>query len=219
MDQAVSVCAIFDMDGTLADTRKVSFPALCETARDLDLAPPSAARVAGAIGISGDAFYRAVFPDAPVTLLPAVAEKTFCREKEFARGLGRALLFDGVYEALELLRGQGVMLAIASTGESEHVENILSVTALKDFFQVIRCNSNDKDRMVRQIVERYPSYAFAMTGDKPKDSTAARLSRVPSIGAGYGFSTEEELAGFDAIASSPAELPEMIMRISTCRSR
>lgn len=203
------------MDGTLADTRRITGPALLEVAAQYGLSPPPPERVAAAIGISGDAFYRVALPDAPQDLLEEIAARTFALEAAMTRALGPALLFDGIAEVLGAMLAQGVRLAIASTGETEHVDSVLGHTGIRAMFDIVRCNSNDKAAMLGDISAMLPGYRLIMVGDKPKDSLAARAHGIASIGAGYGFSTPQELAGFDAIAGHPREIPSLWVAAST----
>jgi phosphoglycolate phosphatase len=52
----------------------------------------------------------------------------------------------------------------------------------------------------------------AMVGDRHFDMEGARVNGVRAIGVGWGFGSVEELrdAGADAIAMTPAELPELL---------
>jgi phosphoglycolate phosphatase len=59
---------------------------------------------------------------------------------------------------------------------------------------------------------RIDAGAAAMVGDRHFDIEGARANGVRAIGAGWGFGSVEELreAGADAIATTPAELPDLL---------
>ena len=213
MDQTV----IFDLDGTLADTRKVSGPALKRIAQASGLAEPTDTVIAAAIGVSGDDFYRLVYPDAAPEALSELADRVFAQEKLIAVALGKDLLFDGAEALLDALSNAGCRLAIASTGEEAHVESVLRVTGLTGRFETIVCGHNDKTAMLADILKRHgiaPASAV-MVGDKPKDSGAASDNGLPSVGAGWGFSTADELTGFTLTAQTPTDAIAAITLLQT----
>ena len=199
-------CVVFDMDGTLANTTKITVPACINAAREYGITPPTDSAVMAAIGIGGHDFYRKLFPDVDEAALPALAGRIFELEKEKSRELGADLLFPEVAGLLASLAQQGIAMAIASTGDIAHVDNVLTVTCIKHLFAEIKCNTNDKTGQLKALKEIFKGYDMWMVGDKPKDSDAARANGIPSIGVGYGFSTAAELAGFDTVANSVTEI-------------
>ena len=199
-------CVVFDMDGTLANTAKITVPACINAAREYGITPPTDSAVMATIGIGGLDFYRKLFPDVDEAALPALGKRTSELEKEKSRELGVDLLFPEVAQLLHRLNKEGIALAIASTGNTAHVDNVLTVTGIKHLFAEIKCNTNDKAGQLKALKEIFKGYDMWMVGDKPKDSDAARANNIPSIGVGYGFSTAAELAGFDAVAGSVAEI-------------
>ncbi|MCL2379124.1 MAG: HAD family hydrolase [Defluviitaleaceae bacterium] len=203
-------CAIFDMDGTLANTGKITVPACIQASHEYGITPPSENEILGTIGIGGLDFYRKLFPLLDEEKILAIAERIFALEKEISRELGSDLLFPNVAGLLAGLKAAGVNMAIASTGETEHVESVLTVTGIKHYFANIKCNTNDKIGQVRELKEIYQDYDMWMIGDKPKDSDAAKANSIPSIGVGYGFSSQDELSGFDVIVNSAADIPGIL---------
>ena len=202
----MKTCIVFDMDGTLANTASITVPACIKAAQEYDLPPPGESAIMETIGTGGLDFYRKLFPTADEATLPALAWRIFELEKEKSRELGTDLLFPGVAELLTSLSQAGVSLAIASTGETEHVDSVLTVTGIKHLFAEIKCNTNDKAGQLKALRGIFRGYEVWMVGDKPKDSNSARANNIPSIGVGYGFSTPAELSGFDVIAGSAAEI-------------
>ena len=204
------ICAVFDMDGTLADTSLITIPACIQAAGEYNCEAPTPEAIQGAIGIGGLDFYRRLFPSFDDAKLEEIAERIFELEKENTRKLGAGLLFPGIAELLNKLTEMGTTLAIASTGETAHVESILGSTGIKPLFASIKCNSNNKAAMLEELLNEYKNHTLYMIGDKPKDSDSARANGIYSIGVGYGFSTDEELAGFDTVAGSPGEMLDII---------
>ena len=198
------------MDGTLADTSLITIPACIKAAEEYKCEPPTPEAIQGAIGIGGLDFYRRLFPSFDDTMLDEIASRIFELEKENTRKLGADLLFPGVAELLARLTEMDITLAIASTGETAHVESILGSTGIKPLFAAIKCNSNNKAGMLAELLCEYKGYTLYMIGDKPKDSDSAKANGIYSIGVGYGFSTDEELAGFDTVVDSPGEVLRVV---------
>ena len=200
------ICAVFDMDGTLADTSLITVPACIKAANEYGIAPPARELITQTIGISGLDFYRRLYPALGEEKLEPLASRVFELEKSITRELGPGLLFPGILDMLNRLARAGIPMAIASTGETAHVESVLTTTGTKQLFAAIKCNSNDKITMLKELCTIYSGHKLYMVGDKPKDSDAAKANGVYSIGIGYGFSAPCELAGFDEIAGSPGEV-------------
>jgi len=203
-------CVVFDMDGTLANTAKITVPACIKAAHEYNITPPSESAVMETIGIGGLDFYRKLFPSVDETTLPALAHRIFTLEKEISQELGAGLLFPGVAELLDKLIQADAELAIASTGETAHVDSVLTVTGIMHLFAEIKCNTNDKAGQLKELKDIFQGYSMWMVGDKPKDSDSAHANGIPSIGVGYGFSTPAELSGFDTIANSAAEILNIV---------
>jgi phosphoglycolate phosphatase len=49
-----------------------------------------------------------------------------------------------------------------------------------------------------------------MIGDRSFDFEAARANRIRSLGAGWGYGSEEELALADQLARTPADVPALL---------
>ena len=201
-----NVCAIFDMDGTLADTSRLTIPAFAHAAKEMSAPPPPDELVMKAIGINGIGFYSMVYPEASADFLQEITKKVEYWEQAMWVELGPSLLFPGVLDLLDALKDLGATLAVASTGSPEHVYGVLTATKIKPYFDTIECNDNDKPAEVRKIIAKYPGFRFFMTGDKPKDADAAKANEIPGIGVGYGFSAPEELTGFDVVAGVPEDI-------------
>lgn len=123
---------VFDMDGTLVDTMRLTAPAFSDLAGDFGLAPLPEARIRGAIGLSDVHFYRALYPDADADTLRAFGRAVEARENECARALGPEILFPGVRAMLCALWDAGLTLCIASTGSESHVTTALAESGVID---------------------------------------------------------------------------------------
>ncbi|MDR2184984.1 MAG: HAD family hydrolase [Treponema sp.] len=200
---------IFDMDGTISDTAKATVGAAREAAEKLGISPPPAKKIKAVMGYPGQEFYRMLLGDIGDDLLSAFAAETDRNEDREIRRIGRDMLFPGIREALDSLLGLGVELYIASTGHPGHIDLLLDVTGIRRCFKKVYCGRPRKTEMVRELMAaagaRGPE-GWIMVGDKHIDAEAARGSRIPAVGAGFGYCLEEERHLFDIVVESPGEL-------------
>ena len=197
---------IFDMDGTLVDTNRMTARAMAELAPGYGLPVPSPEAVRSAIGLADLFFYRKLFPGYPdeaLAPLSAVVEK---REGELAREIGPAVLFPGVPEMLRALRAAGRRLYLASTGTRQHVRDMLGPADGEAYFDGIRCAQPDKEGMTAEILAMEPGRTAVFVGDTAKDVAAARANGLTVYGAGFGYVKAQERALFDEMFPSAEAL-------------
>lgn len=202
---------LFDLDGTLIDTNRMTARAMEELSGRFGLPVPPEAVVRDAIGLHDSLFYRAIFPEAAQAQLDGLSVEVERREGEIGRSLGGGVLFPGVAGMLERLRDRGVILCLASTGSVVHVRDMLDCAGIRDCFQTIRCDETDKAAMTGEILRSFRHDAAAFVGDTAIDVAAARRNGIPVIGAGFGYVKPRERALFDAVADTPEALTEMLL--------
>jgi len=203
--------AIFDLDGTLIDTNRVTVPALRELSGRFGLEAPPERAVREAMGLQDPEFYRTLFPDAPGEALAALSALVERREGKLGRTLGPVLLFPGVAGMLERLRAGGVILCLASTGSADHVRDMLEITGLTGTFSDWRCDAPAKAAMTGELLEKHGRQGAAFVGDMAVDVAAARANGIPVYGAGYGYVRPRERDLFDAVADTPGAMVELLM--------
>jgi phosphoglycolate phosphatase-like HAD superfamily hydrolase len=217
---------IFDMDGTLSDTAKATSIACNEAAKKLGLPPFSLEQVKAAMGYPGIEYYQMLFrsvkPAVTIEpgikqssmqeLLPAFQEETDLGEAREIRRIGKGMLFPGIEEILEELKGLGAELYIASTGRPDHINLLLDVTGIRHFFKSICCGRSRKVEMTGEIISAAGASFLGdwlFTGDRHIDAEAAKGNGILAVGAGFGYCLEEERELFDVIAESPGDLLEL----------
>ncbi|HOE11679.1 MAG TPA: HAD family phosphatase [bacterium] len=127
---------IFDCDGVLVDSEPLSLEAFHCALRDQGVDYPRD-RITRFCGMTGEASLRIVMKETGVSL----DEERYLRAKvEHYKRLveERGLqLFEGVTELLDSLGGDGVKLAIATSGPREKVDTSLRLAGLEDRFDAI----------------------------------------------------------------------------------
>lgn len=202
--------AIFDFDGTLADTRLNIVLTMRETMRELRLPEADEAACAATIGLRlRDGFAR---------LLPGVADETLDRCVSTYRRLfderKRTMPpkpFPGAAELLDALRGRGALLAIASSRSSFTLAPMLRDMGLAGAFDAVVCGDEaerpkpapDAVLAILRRLDVPPSEALVV-GDMPVDVEMGRAAGVRTCGVLWGNATREQLAaaGADFLAAT-----------------
>lgn len=209
---------IFDMDGTLSDTAKVTIKAFQKYALKFNFPQLPEETIKQAIGYADPEFYLILYPDQDKNKLLEFAHYVDAYEKILIRELAEDLLFENVRNLLDFLKEAELKLYIASTGSTTHVESVLSNTRIIDYFDGIYCGEKEKVLMVKQIINETSLNEWVMVGDKQKDADAARYNQILSIGAGYGYCTPDDYHLFDKIIHRPFDLLKLINQIQQCIS-
>lgn len=204
---------IFDMDGTLADTSKVSSVALRQYAPEFGLKKLTDEKIKKAIGYANPEFYHHLFPREDQYKLLQFAQKVEEYEKVIIKQLGDKLLFPHIMRLLHCLKENGCKLYVASTGSPEHVDAVLKNAGIIAMFDQIFCNKPEKILMVKAIINDTPKKGWVMVGDKQKDSEAAQNNNILSVGAAYGYCVPEEYNCFDFIIQKPFDILKILYNL------
>ena len=104
-------------------------------------------------------------------------------------------------------------MAICSDGVGEYVPRVFNEYRLESFFDLVTYRGKSdivKSRLVRRILDRFEDRPAIMIGDRSDDIEAARLNRIFSIAAAYGYGSEQELVLADATAFVPSDLTRLV---------
>ncbi len=203
---------IFDLDGTLIDTNRMTAQAFREFTGAHGLAMPPVNVIRDAIGLQDRFFYRAIFPDASEEQLAGLSRDVERREGEIGMALGAKILFPGVADMLDGLRARGVRLCLASTGSAAHVRDMLAAAGIRDRFEMIRFDAPDKEAMTAELLRALGGVPAVFVGDTEKDVAAAQANGLPVFGAGFGYVKAAERPLFDAVADTPRQLAALILK-------
>jgi phosphoglycolate phosphatase len=187
---------IFDLDGTLIDSRLDLANAVNATLSHMGMSPLANERV-----------YTYVGNGAPVLIRRALGERA--SEPEFARALefflayygdhdlDHTTLYPGVREALDRLRDAGKRMAVLTNKPVRMTRSIVDGLGIRGhFFQVYGGNSFEQKKphpmgveaLMREAgVERA---ATMMVGDSSVDVLTARNAGIFCCGVTYGFQPE-----------------------------
>ena len=210
----MTATVFFDLDGTLTDPKPGITRSIQHAMRELGLDEPSEDDLIWCIG-----------PPLPASLEKLVGPQRSSRALELFRerfsdiGLYENELYPGVREMLDGLLAEGRRLFVASSKPQVFVRRIVEHfdigTAFSDVFgSELDGTRMDKTELLSYAVSRTKSVPgrCVMVGDREHDGIGAANNAMPFIGVGYGYGSEEELIGSQAlcVVRSPRELAQAI---------
>jgi phosphoglycolate phosphatase len=176
--------AIFDFDGTLADSLPWFRTIFHDLSAKFDLAPVSAAELEGLRGRSGREIIARL--NMPMWKLPAISRDMRRRKLAAADQIS---LFDGVPELLAELKNQGVHTAIVSSDSEASVRQVLGPAAA--LIARFDCGASlfgkhHKFKRVARYFGTKPSEVLCI-GDELRDIEAATAAGMDSAAVAWGY--------------------------------
>jgi phosphoglycolate phosphatase len=197
--------AIFDFDGTLADSLPWFRASFQDMIARFDLAPVGPDEIEGLRMMSGRQIMARL--NVPMWRLPAIVSDMRKRKLAAADEIS---LFDGIEEMLSALQHGDIKVAIVSSDTEQSVRQVLGpVTVLVSSFD---CGAAifGKHRKFRRVARRLgvkPADTICI-GDELRDIEAARAAGMDSgaVAWGYAFPVAPQAAGPTHFFSSIEEL-------------
>ncbi len=213
---------VFDLDGTVVDTPDVITRTMCavltEMGAEVDprdvratIGKPLVASIASLLGLPDDdervaaaaSAYRERFG-------PQVTER------------GRRLLFPGVTDGLETLRGSGIALAIATSKVLATAQLVLSATGIAGYFGVVVGHDDvphgkpepDMALLAARRLAVPPSKCLVV-GDATGDMQMGVRAGMEVLGVSYGVADANDLLAAGArrvVDDFPAVVREVLVR-------
>lgn len=207
---------LFDLDGTLIDSEAGIVNSIEYAFGRLGATSPPRETLRGWIGPPLRATFPIVLGDDPARTEQAVEHYS---ERFTAIGWAEHAPYDGIGAVVQGLAERGVRLAIVTTKIDLHAGKIVQNLPFGAHFTRVYAaapgsRSSEKAAMIARALSEFEmqSHDVAMVGDRHFDIEGARANGVRAIGVSWGFGSVEELreAGADAIATSPAELRDLL---------
>ncbi|MFI8519447.1 HAD family hydrolase [Streptomyces sp. NPDC085481] len=210
---------LFDLDGTLLDTPSAIADTLHATLAERGRSA-SDDRVRATIGRPLAASFAQLteLPEDHAEVQAAVSLfRHLFREQAVPRA--RELVFPGVPELLDRLRGEGHRIAIVTSKIRPSAEELLRPAGLYDLFHTVVCHGMadrgkphpDLALLAAERLGLGPE-ACVVVGDAVDDMRMARSAGMRAVGVTYGVAGEEALneAGAHTIAHSVGALDEIL---------
>ncbi|ADL00866.1 Pyrophosphatase PpaX [Brevundimonas subvibrioides] len=215
--------AVFDIDGTLVDSRASILQAATEAARDLGLPDPHYDRVRQIVGLSLPHALAVLEPD----LGPAELERF---TEAFRASFGRMFdagheepLYPGALDTLRRLHRDGWRLSLATGQNRRGVARNLAREGWGELFVSSHCAEDGPGKPDPAMLHAAMTAAGAgaadtiMIGDTAHDISMALNAGVRPQGVAWGFHTPEEqiAAGAPHVATDFADLEVALDRFAS----
>ena len=217
---------LFDLDGTLTESGRGIISSVRFVLEEMQYAPLTPEQLRSFVGPPLNVSFEKHCGMKPEETARAI--EVF-RDHYRKRGILDSPAYPGIKEALSALRDAGCTLCVATAKPQDMAERVLELQGLTGFFsfvsasrpewELISKGENDvKIRVIGETLEQLPDHDPAktvMVGDRRFDIESARACNIPGIGASYGYGSREELtnAGASALAETPQEMTELILRM------
>ena len=201
--------AIWDVDGTLVDSRAVIQACMEAAFRDTGLPPPDYDATRRIVGLSLAAGIAQLAPPdlsaARLEFLVDAYRHTFTRLR--ADPALHEPMYDGALEVLDRLKQDGWLLAIATGKTHRGLDGLFAKHDIRSYFDTVWCADDGPGKphpfMVEQSMRALgcaPAQSL-MIGDAIHDIAMGRAAGVRSLGVSWGFGRADELqdAGADEV--------------------
>ena len=206
---------LVDLDGTLTDPAAGIIAAVRHAVARMGAAPPPAEELRWVIGPP----LRQSFPRLLGDGHDVEAAIGHYRDHYGAGGLFEAAVYDGIFDALAVLRDRPARLLVCTAKPQHFAERVLDHFDLSARFDAIygpdlEGRLDDKGDLIAHMieVEGFDPGRAVMIGDRGSDVFAAKRHGIPTVGVLWGYGSREELvdAGAAALCAEPAALPDMV---------
>ncbi len=208
---------IFDLDGTLIDSKKDIAYAVNETLKRMGLAPIPEEEVYGYVGNGVRPLIEQTMANNGMKADLSTAIDHF-RELYIKHLLDTTIMFDGVPEVLEHFRTDKKM-AVASNKPYRYVAKILDGLGMTGYFSSVKGGDNVEIKkpapeMLNTILEEtgIDRDNCVFVGDSGVDIRTGKNAGVKTVGVTYGFRPMEEIMENepDILVDTPLMLKEVI---------
>ena len=214
---------VWDVDGTLIDSRASIFRAAVEAADEIGVSRPSYDQVRAIVGLSLFEALQHMRPDLESIKISAYVQ---AYKDAFVRFHQEPGFFDPLYSGAQScllgLKAMGWKLGMATGQSRRGVERNLEVHGWTDLFDCTFCADDGPSKphphMLQSNIKAMGATkaSTVMVGDTAHDINMARHAGVVGIGVSWGFHTAEELslAGADRIVHDFVELNAALTTLS-----
>lgn len=210
--------AIFDFDGTIADTRAPIIAAKQETMRLHQLPVLDEAACASTIGYTAKVGFLRLYPDMADDVAEACTA-TYRRLFEEKKASMPPVLFPHMEEVLQSLIRQGITCTIATARNTESCHEMLAQLGVKNYFSYILCGESTKnlkphpEAVLKTLEDLNCRLEEAIViGGMPMDVLMGKGAGAYVCGVTYGNADRETLlaAGADFVIDGIDELKRIV---------
>ena len=199
---------LFDLDGTLVDSKAGITRSVQYALERMDLPSPPAESLEWLIGPPMQLSLRKLLATSDETLVAQAMG--FFLERYGTVGKYEGTLYPGTAAALGAIKRSGHRVYLATSKPRNEAVDILTHFGLDTFFDGIYGSVGQKAALIAALLQAESLVAAEtlMVGDRDLDILAARENSVRSVGVTYGYGSPDELraAGPDYLFDSLGDL-------------
>ena len=190
--------AIWDMDGTIVDSRDVIQTAMIRAFEYCGLVPPEYEQTRRIVGLGLEEALGALAPDFSdmPRLVEAYKNAFIARrtESDF-----KEPLYDGAVETLERLADENWLIAMATGKSHRGIRALFEMHDLEKYFDTVWCADDGPGKphpfMVQKCMDTLgaETHQSLIIGDAVHDMRMGRAAGILSLGVNWGFGATDEL--------------------------
>lgn len=200
--------AVWDIDGTIVDSREIIQTAMSEAFVKWGFEPPTYDQTRKIVGLSLEKAIATLMPEAEADLLANLTadyKNVFIARR--TRPGYHEPLYEGAMELLEELLADGWLMGVATGKSRRGLTTVMDMHGMERFFDSHWCADDGPGKphpfMVEQNMRELgcDPHQTVMIGDATFDMQMARSANVHAIGVSWGFGAAEEIeaAGADEV--------------------
>ena len=200
---------IWDIDGTLLNTKGGIVAAYRHTLEKSGIPCPDDESLAGLIGPTPQDVFKSRFGASEEQAQLYAAE---FREHYRTVQLGNATPYPGIVNVLSAVERQNIIQFVVTNKRQDYAEEILDIFNLKNFFHAVYGTDASSSRSKTQLLEvciadnSIVSESAVFIGDTTGDMNAAVKNGLKFIGVNYGFG----FSGVRGYAGSTADILRLL---------
>ena len=195
--------AIWDMDGTIVDSRDVIQTAMVRSFETLGLEPPAYEQTRQIVGLGLEEACRTLAPDfADIALLTRTYREAFAIRRN-EPGF-KEPLYEGAVATLDRLANDGWLIAMATGKSHRGIRAIFEMHPLEKYFDTIWCADDGPGKPHPFMCEQAMTALGAepdqslIIGDAVHDIRMGLNAGIHTVGVSWGFGEATELADVGA---------------------
>ncbi len=209
---------LFDLDGTVTDPGVGITNSVMYAVRKFGIEPPPREKLYCFIGPPLRESFSKYFG-----LSSADAEKAVEYYREYYRptGIFECSLYDGIINAFEMIKREGVAVALATAKPEIFAKRIAERFCFDKYLTFLSGaaldgSRDDKADIIARALENMPGVTAenaVMVGDRSYDVESGKKLGLHTVGALYGYGSAKELSSADALAKTAYETAELALKL------
>ena len=208
--------ALFDLDGTLSESGEGILECVRIVFSEMHRPLPDEKTLASFIGPPmTDSLKRCGFSEEDAETGLQIYKRNYVE-----KGIYKNKVYGGMYETLQTLKDNGVLLAVATTKYQPFADKIIKMLELDKYFDFVGGSSGPPERHTKIQVMEYvldklgKDKKAVMIGDTRFDAEGAFMAKTDFIGCLYGYGTREEMERYfpdTVFVTKPSEIVPVIL--------